>query len=171
MKFFSAQIACITIIAIAVAACDGSGNGESSTVTASPQTNAQKFGYAIGHDLGITLLRVRSRVDVAAVKRGIDDGLSDRPVKMDEDERQAIKNKIATAMVSMAAERQSPRPSSVADEVEQLPHKFPAFSNDYTCRLIYENLTVIAKMHTSDDIKRTMIDSTLRKPDVRKCLY
>lgn len=62
------------------------------------QTDAQKFGYAIGVDLGKSLQPVKDDVDVAALKAGLDDAYSGAAPKMDDAAREAIKTTVAKKM-------------------------------------------------------------------------
>lgn len=65
---------------------------------ASLQTDAQKFGYAIGVDLGKSLQPVKDDVDVAALKAGLDDAFAGAAPKMDDAAREEIKNTVAKKM-------------------------------------------------------------------------
>ena len=61
-------------------------------------TDAEKFGYAIGVDLGKSLQPVKADVDVEALKKGLDDVYSGGTPKMDDAAREAIKNTVAKKM-------------------------------------------------------------------------
>lgn len=58
-------------------------------------TDAQKFGYAIGIDLGKSLQPVKEEVDVAALKAGLDDAANGVEPKMDDTAREEIKTTVA----------------------------------------------------------------------------
>ncbi|MGH8446975.1 MAG: FKBP-type peptidyl-prolyl cis-trans isomerase [Solimonas sp.] len=68
--------------------------GDASTL----QTDAQKFGYAIGVDLGKSLQPVKEDVDLAALKAGLDDAFAGTAPKMDDAAREEIKNTVAKKM-------------------------------------------------------------------------
>ncbi len=79
-----------------VAACakqeDGAGGA------AVLDTDAQKFGYAIGVDLGKSLQPVKQDVDIAALKAGLDDAFAGTTPKLDDAAREEIKNTVARKM-------------------------------------------------------------------------
>lgn len=62
------------------------------------QTDAQKFGYAIGIDLGKSLKPVKADVDLAALKAGLDDAAADVAPKLDDAAREEIKTTVAKRM-------------------------------------------------------------------------
>jgi FKBP-type peptidyl-prolyl cis-trans isomerase FkpA len=68
--------------------------GDASTL----QTDAQKFGYAIGVDLGKSLQPVKEDVDLASLKAGLDDAFAGTAPKMDDAAREEIKNTVAKKM-------------------------------------------------------------------------
>lgn len=59
------------------------------------QSDAQKFGYAIGVDLGHSLKPVKDDIDVAALKQGLDETLAGQPSRMSDEEREKIKSEVA----------------------------------------------------------------------------
>jgi FKBP-type peptidyl-prolyl cis-trans isomerase len=61
-------------------------------------TDAQKFGYAIGVDLGNSLKPVSTHVDVAALKQGLDDVTAGAAIKLDDAAREAIKTSVSQKM-------------------------------------------------------------------------
>lgn len=65
---------------------------------ASLQTDAQKFGYAIGVDLGKSLQPVKDDTDLASLKAGLDDAFAGTAPKMDDAAREEIKNTVAKKM-------------------------------------------------------------------------
>lgn len=62
------------------------------------ETEAQKFGYAIGIDLGKSLKPVKDDVDLAALKAGLDDAAAGTAPKMDDEAREQIKSTVAKKM-------------------------------------------------------------------------
>lgn len=58
-------------------------------------TDAQKFGYSIGIDLGKSLKPVAAHVDVAALKQGLDDASSGATPKLDDAAREEVKNTVS----------------------------------------------------------------------------
>lgn len=61
-------------------------------------TDAQKFGYAIGVDLGNSLKPVSSHIDVNSLKQGLDDVTAGVAPKLDDAAREEIKTTVAKAM-------------------------------------------------------------------------
>lgn len=61
-------------------------------------SDPQKFGYAIGVDLGNSLKPVTTHVDVAALKQGLDDVTAGLTPKMDDAARDAIKTAVSKKM-------------------------------------------------------------------------
>lgn len=61
-------------------------------------TDAQKFGYAIGVDLGNSLKPVVAHVDIAALKQGLDDVNGGGGLKLDEAAREEVKNSVSQKM-------------------------------------------------------------------------
>lgn len=61
-------------------------------------TDAQKFGYAIGVDLGGSLKPIATHVDVTALKQGLDDINAGLEPKLDEKTREDIKNAVSQKM-------------------------------------------------------------------------
>lgn len=58
-------------------------------------TDAEKFGYAIGVDLGKSLQPVKDDVDVKALKEGLDDAVSGKTPKLDDAQREEVKMTVA----------------------------------------------------------------------------
>ena len=61
-------------------------------------SDAQKFGYAIGVDLGGSLKPIAAHVDVAALKQGLDDVSAGVTPKLDDAAREAIKTSVSQKM-------------------------------------------------------------------------
>lgn len=61
-------------------------------------TDAQKFGYSIGVDLGRSLQPVKDQVDLASLKAGLDDVYAGTEPKLDDAAREEVKNTVAKKM-------------------------------------------------------------------------
>jgi FKBP-type peptidyl-prolyl cis-trans isomerase len=68
------------------------------TESAELNTDQQKFGYAIGVDLGKSLQPVKGDVDIAALKAGLDDVFAGVEPKLDDAARDEVKNTVAKKM-------------------------------------------------------------------------
>lgn len=58
-------------------------------------TDAQKFGYAIGVDLGKSLSVVKDEVDVESLKKGLDETIAGNPPRLNDQQREEIKSTVA----------------------------------------------------------------------------
>ncbi|HWU69242.1 MAG TPA: FKBP-type peptidyl-prolyl cis-trans isomerase [Stenotrophobium sp.] len=94
----AAFVAVSLITACKPAANSTASSGDKATDAAGLTTDAQKFGYAIGIDLGKSLQPVKAEVDVAALKQGLDDASNGVTPKMDDKAREEIKNTVAKKM-------------------------------------------------------------------------
>lgn len=80
-----------------IAAC----NKQDDAAAAAPaalESDAQKFGYAIGVDLGKSLQPVKQDVDITALKAGLDDVFAGTEPKLDDAAREEVKNTVAKKM-------------------------------------------------------------------------
>lgn len=79
-------------------------------------TEQQKFGYAVGVNVGQSLSPVKEEVDVVALKQGLDDALSGTELKMDDAEREAIHQVVAErAQTRQVAEREEQAKKAQSD--------------------------------------------------------
>ena len=88
---------------LAVCACAGlllacAKKEEAAPAAAELSTDAQKFGYAIGIDLGNSLKPVTAHVDVASLKQGLDDVSAGTTPKLDDAAREEIKTAVSKKM-------------------------------------------------------------------------
>jgi FKBP-type peptidyl-prolyl cis-trans isomerase len=81
-----------------IAACAKSGDSAKPADASGLKTDAQKFGYSIGVDLGKSLQPVAKYVDVASLKQGLDDISSGGTSKLDDATREEVKNSVAKKM-------------------------------------------------------------------------
>lgn len=77
------------------AACAKKEGDAGATAAGDLNTDAQKFGYAIGIDLGKSLQPVKDDVDIASLKAGLDDAVGGATPKMDDAAREQIKITVA----------------------------------------------------------------------------
>lgn len=78
-----------------VAACAKTDDSATGEAAAELQTDAQKFGYAIGVDIGKSLTPVKQDVDVAALVQGLEETLAGQTPRMDDATREKIKSEIS----------------------------------------------------------------------------
>lgn len=96
--------------------------GESTSAADAPvtlETDAQKFGYAIGVDLGKSLQPVKADVDIAAMKAGLDDAFNDTEPKLDDAAREEIKNTVSRKMQERQMEERTEQASKAKAEGEK----------------------------------------------------
>ena len=77
-------------------------------------TDAQKFGYSIGVDLGRSLATVKDEVDLAALKKGLDEVAAGKEPRLDDKAREEIKN----AASKKIQEKQLAERAKSADEAK-----------------------------------------------------
>jgi len=71
-------------------------------------TDAQKFGYSIGVDLGKSLQPVKADVDIASLKAGLDDAVNGVTPKLDDKQREEVKMTVAKQLQEkQVAEREA----------------------------------------------------------------
>jgi len=100
-----------------IAAC-AKKEGESS-YSGALDTDAQKFGYAIGIDLGKSLTPVKGQVDIEALKAGLDDQFKNGTSKMDDAAREAIKTTVAKAMQEKQMKDRAEQATKAKEEGEK----------------------------------------------------
>jgi FKBP-type peptidyl-prolyl cis-trans isomerase len=93
-------LAAATLAMLAAACAQPSGQNQGGSASSSANagdlnTDAQKFGYAIGTDLGKSLKQVNTEVDIDALKAGLDEAMAGKTPRMDDKARQEIKMTVA----------------------------------------------------------------------------
>lgn len=115
----------ITAVAAAamVAACqpqqqNGDSAGASNGEPASLESEAARFSYSVGVDLGSSLQAVEEDVDLAALERGIKDAFGGSELAIEESEREEIKNQVAQRIQQQRAEEQAEKSKEAAAKGE-----------------------------------------------------
>lgn len=104
-----------TALAVSLlAACAQSGDSGSSKTELS--SDAQKFGYAIGVDLGQSLQPVKDDVDIAALKAGLDDAFNSRDLRLDDAARDEVKDTVSARMQQRQMEERTAQASKALEE-------------------------------------------------------
>jgi len=86
------RILAVALTAALAAACQPK-DGASGTSTL--ETDPQKFGYAIGVDIGKSLAPVKDEVDIVALVDGIEETLASKDPRLDDEAREKIKSEIS----------------------------------------------------------------------------
>ena len=85
------RILAVALIATLAAACSKKdAAGDASDLT----TDAQKFGYAIGVDIGKSLTPVKDEVDIAALVQGLEETIAGKAPRLDDEAREKVKSEI-----------------------------------------------------------------------------
>ena len=161
----------LTVAAVVglASACSPSGNGSAPADSAvTLDSDAEKFGYAIGIDLGNSLAPVKADVDIAALKAGLDDAINGAEPRLDEAARDAVKNTVAQAMQERQMKERAEKATAAADRGEAFLAENGAREGVTTTEsgLQYEVLTAGegAKPKADDSVtvhyKGTLIDGT-----------
>ena len=86
-------VAVALVAALAVAAC---AKKDGASGTSSLTTDQEKFGYAIGVDIGKSLAQqVKDEVDLVALVDGIEETLAGQEPRLDEETREKIKSEVS----------------------------------------------------------------------------
>lgn len=111
--------AACAVLAVACAPPSGQGSAATSGSSAELTTDAQKFGYAIGTDLGKSLKQVNTEVDVGALKAGLDEALAGKEPRMDDKARQEIKTTVAKKIQTKQKEERDAKATTAKDAGEK----------------------------------------------------
>ena len=101
---------------VALAACSKSGD---SSYSGDLESDAEKFGYSIGVDLGRSLKPVASEVDIDALKAGLDDMLADKTPLLDDKQRDEVKNSVAKKLQAKQTEERAAKSVAAKDAGEK----------------------------------------------------
>jgi FKBP-type peptidyl-prolyl cis-trans isomerase len=108
---------------LALSACAGllfaCAKKEEAPKTVELTTDAQKFGYSIGIDLGNSLKPVAAHVDVAALKQGLDDVSAGTAPRLDDAAREAVKNTVSQKMQEEQTKQRDEAASKALGEGEK----------------------------------------------------
>jgi FKBP-type peptidyl-prolyl cis-trans isomerase len=91
----SYRILAVAAAAFVAAACAKPADQAAGAAAGELTTDAQKFGYAIGVDLGKSLKQVETQVDIASLKAGIDETMAGKEPRLDDKARQEVKTSVA----------------------------------------------------------------------------
>jgi FKBP-type peptidyl-prolyl cis-trans isomerase FkpA len=85
------RILAVALTAALAAACGKKDGAETTELT----TDTQKFGYAIGVDIGKSLSPVKDEVDVNALVQGMEETLAGKTPRLDDETREKIKSEMS----------------------------------------------------------------------------
>ncbi|MBI2383968.1 MAG: FKBP-type peptidyl-prolyl cis-trans isomerase [Gammaproteobacteria bacterium] len=93
--------------------------GAEQTTPADLSSDAQKFGYSIGVDLGKSLSVVKGEVDIAALKKGLDETLAGQPPRLDDKQREEIKTTVARKLQQKQMEERAAKAGAAKEAGEK----------------------------------------------------
>jgi len=82
-------------------------------------TDAQKFGYAIGVDLGRSLAQVKDAVDVKSLEKGLEEVAAGKTPRLDDKQREEIKNTVAKALQDKQIAEHAEKATKAKEEGEK----------------------------------------------------
>jgi FKBP-type peptidyl-prolyl cis-trans isomerase len=91
------RVLLVCACAMLAVACKNPAADKSDSNTKSPadlQTDAQKFGYSVGYEIGKNLAQVKDDVDVASVEAGISEAVAGKTARLTDKEMQDIKTSV-----------------------------------------------------------------------------
>ncbi|MGQ0544730.1 MAG: FKBP-type peptidyl-prolyl cis-trans isomerase [Betaproteobacteria bacterium] len=86
------RILALALVAGLAAAC--AKKDEEGAAPADLTTDAQKFGYAIGVDIGKSLKPVKDEVDIASLVKGVEETVAGKEPRLDDETREKVKQEI-----------------------------------------------------------------------------
>ena len=88
-------VALVAGLAVACKQKEGGEHEQSSADTSDLQTDAEKFGYAVGVDIGRSLKPVKDSVDLGALMKGMQESMEGQKPRLSDEEREQIKTSIS----------------------------------------------------------------------------
>lgn len=104
--------------AVALTACEQQNAASEDSEPAALDSEAARFSYAVGVDLGQSLGMVRDDVDLDALKRGLDDAFADADLALDDAEREEAKLAVAQRLQEQQQEELAARGDEAAEKGE-----------------------------------------------------
>lgn len=109
------RILAIALVAGLAAAC----NKQESRGSTELNTDAQKFGYAIGVDIGKSLSPVKDEVDIDALIAGLDESLAGKDVRLSDEEREKIKSEVTKKLQQKQIEERTAKAAAAKEAGEK----------------------------------------------------
>ncbi len=104
------------VAGLAVACSKG---GESGSGSGALETDAQKFGYAIGVDIGRSLTPVKDQVDVASLVQGLEETIAGKEPRIADEEREKIKADISRKLQEKQQEERTAKSAAAKEAGEK----------------------------------------------------
>lgn len=97
------RILAVALVAGLAAACNKQEDRGSTELS----TDAQKFGYAIGVDIGKSLSPVKDEVDIDALVAGLDEALAGKEPRLSDEEREKVKSEVTRKLQQKQVEERT----------------------------------------------------------------
>jgi len=101
------------LLATACAQKDGAGG------TSDLDTDAEKFGYAIGVDIGKSLTPVKDDVDITALMNGIEETLGGKTARLDDEAREKVKSEVSRRIQEKQMEERTAKAAAAKEAGEK----------------------------------------------------
>jgi FKBP-type peptidyl-prolyl cis-trans isomerase len=97
------RILAVALVAGLATACDKQQDRGSTELN----TDAQKFGYAIGVDIGKSLSPVKDEVDIDALIAGLDEALAGKEPRLNDEDREKVKSEVTRKLQQKQVEERT----------------------------------------------------------------
>ena len=108
------RILALALIAGLAAAC-AKKDGETPADASDLGTDAQKFGYSIGVDIGKSLKPVKDEVDTAALVKGIEEALAGKAPRLNDEAREKVKADVTKKLQAKQMEERTAKAKTAKD--------------------------------------------------------
>ena len=105
------RILAVALVAMFAAAC-AKKEGEAPADAADLGTDAQKFGYSIGVDIGKSLKPVKDEVDAASLVKGIEEALAGKEPRLNDETREKVKADVTKKLQQKQMEERTAKASA-----------------------------------------------------------
>ena len=89
------RILAVALVAGLAVACNKKEGEQSPADTSDLQTDAEKFGYAVGVDIGRSLKPVKDSVDLGALMKGMQESMEGQKPRLSDEEREQVKTAVS----------------------------------------------------------------------------
>jgi len=160
------RILAVALVAALAAAC--SKKDEAAADASDLTTDAQKFGYAIGVDIGRSLSPVKDQVDIDALVKGLEEVIAGKTPRLDDESREKIKAEITRKLQQQQMEERTAKAGAakaagekfLAENAKREGVKTTASGLQYEILTPGEGSTPKASDKVTVHYKGTLIDGT-----------
>jgi len=112
------RILAVALVAGLAVACNKK-EGDQPADTSDLQTDAEKFGYAVGVDIGRSLKPVKDSVDLGALMKGMQESMEGQKPRLSDEEREQIKTAISKQLQQKNMEERMAKAKENKDKGEK----------------------------------------------------